>query len=108
LEFHTLGSSHRGIVALDNGSGRKQRFQGLDDQVFSLIHGDRQRLDHQIAAVAINNQPGEPIALAPDQPSRVAILRPLLPDLMGLPDSPKEKFQIKLLATAGKSTRDDL
>ncbi len=122
-QFHSFRATHRRVVALDDLQGGRSAwpvalgrwsarpttiFQRPNDQLFSLIHREGERLQNEMVAVAIDDHAGQPIALAPDQPAKSRIDPAPRPILDRLRDSALEKIEIELLFPAREPPGHDL
>ena len=58
------GASLRSTMTVARESKRDER---LRDQRLALIHRQRERLEHEVVAVAVHDQAGQPVALAPER-----------------------------------------
>ena len=59
-------------------------------------------------AVAVDDHAGEPVALAPDQPSKLRIESAPGPVVDGLLEAALEEFEVEVLALAREAPGDDL
>src|SRR5205807_7744111 len=79
-----------------------------DEQLFSLVHRERQRLEHEIIVVAVENHTRQAVAFAPNDPSQFWIDLPPVAILICLCDSPFKKIEIEVLPLPREAPRDDL
>ena len=79
-----------------------------NDKLFPLIHRQGQGLEHETIAVAIDDHPGQSVALAPDEAAELRIDSAPRSVLDRLRNSPLEEIEIELLSPARKPARNDL
>ena len=53
--FHALGFAERGIIAQDDGGWGEQGDEGVADELAAEVHGEGERLDGDVGAVAIDD-----------------------------------------------------
>ena len=106
--LHAFGLAERGIVTQDDGGGGEQRDEGLADDVAAQVHGQGQRLDAEVGAVAIDDEAGQAVAFAPDEAAEEFIEAAAAAMLDGLADAAGEEIQVEVLAAAGEAAGDDL
>jgi hypothetical protein len=82
--------------------------QRPNDQLLSLVHRERQRLEDKLIAVTIDNYSRESVTLAPDDPAEPRIDPTPRPIFDRLCDPPLEKIEIQILAPPRESPGDDL
>ena len=104
----SLGLTDRRIVPLDDAGRREDRLQRCDEQFFSLVHGERERLQHEVVAVTIDDDTGESVAFTPDQPAEARIDTAPLAHAKGKAEAPLEKLLIQLLPLPGETPRHNL
>ena len=108
-ELHAFRFANRAVVALDDAFRRQCFGNGLSDQVFALIHRQRQGLQCHIVAIAVDDDSREAIAFAPNDPAQFwTDAGEFLPVLDRPLDPPHEEIAIEHLFPSGKTTRDDL
>ncbi len=101
-------SACRWLAGKRSACPTKQIFQRPNDKLFSLIHRQRERLQNKQIAIAIDNNSGESVALAPDDATEPRIDSAPLPVLDRLRDPALKKIEIQLLSSARKSAGHDL
>ena len=106
--FHALGLAVGRIVAEDDGGGIEQGDEGVADDFLPQVHGERERLDGEMVAVAVDDQAGEAVGLGPDEAGERFIDAALLAVLDGLADAAGEEVEVEVLLAAGKPAGDDL
>ena len=107
-EFHAFGLTHGAFVALDDAAWLQEVVEGLDDEVFAQIHREGERLEHEEVAVAVDDDAGEAVGLAPDEAAEVQIDVGGFAHLDGALDAAREEVEIEILAAVGEQTRGDL
>ena len=108
VQFEALGFADRRVVALDDGAWREQFLQRFREQRLPLVHGQRERLHHEMIAVAIDDHAGQPVALAPDEPAETRVHLAPCAVIDGLLEPALEKVEVEILALPGKTPGDDL
>ena len=73
-----------------------------------MIHGERERLDGEVGAVAIDDQAGQAIGFAPDEAAQRVIEAPALAVFDGLADAAGEEVEVEILAAPGEAAGDNL
>ena len=73
FRFESFRFTHRGVVAQNDGLGSKQFLERLGDEINPLIHREGEGLDHQVLAVAIDDEAGEAVRFAPGEPTKFGI-----------------------------------
>ena len=82
--------------------------QRPNDQLFSLIHREGQRLQHKMIAVAIDDHAGQSVAFAPDEAAKSRIDPAPRPVLDRLRDPALKEIEIEILFPPRKTPRHDL
>ena len=88
--------------------GREQVDQRVADDLLAQVHGERERLDGEVVAVAVHDQAGDAVGLAPDEAAERFIDAGALAEFDGLADAAGEKIEIEVLAAAREAAGDDL
>ena len=83
-------------------------FNRLNDQIFSAVHRQRERLQNKMIAIAIDNHSRQSVALAPDQATKSRIDSASRAIFRRLRDAALEKIEIEILFPARKTPRHDL
>ena len=106
--FHALGLAVGRIVAEDDGGGIEEGDQRVADDFLPQVHGEGERLDGKVVAVAVDDQAGQAVGLGPDEAGEGFIDAALLAVLDGLADAAGEEVEVEILLAAGKAAGDDL
>ena len=75
----------------------KQIDNCIRDYFFSHVHGQRERLQREMLAIAIDNHSWKPVAFAPHDTTKLWIDTSPCAVLGRLPDPPLEEIQIEIL-----------
>ena len=107
-QLQSFRTAHRRIVALDDRSRAEHASQRLDDQLLPHVHRERQRLQHELIAVAIDDHARQSVALAPDHSAQPRIHAATRAIFHRLCDAALEKIEIERLFPARETPRHDL
>src|SRR5438552_12844239 len=83
-------------------------FDRLDDQIFPHIHRQGERLHDKMLTIAIDDEAGQSIALAPNHAAKFCIDLSTRPVFRRLSDATFKKVEIEILFPSGKTPRDNL
>ncbi len=103
-----FGLAHAALVALDDAAGGKDLHQGLDDQLLALRHRQGQGLQHQVVAVAVDDDAGQAVGLAPDQAAELRIDPGLDAAFQRALDAADEEVEVEVLAAVREQPGADL
>ena len=53
--------------------GASRPWSAFDNERFALVHGQGERLEHEMVAVAVDDHAGEAIAFTPDEPAELRV-----------------------------------
>ncbi len=107
-QFESFGFSRGCIVPLNERFPSKKVDNRRDDQRFAQIHRHGEGLEHEIVAVAVENYPGKPVALAPDDSTQRRIDLSPVAIVRRLRDPAFEKIKVEVLTLPRKSAGHDL
>src|SRR5438445_4598376 len=101
-----------GRVRPIGGLAARATFKQIDncvrDYFFSHVHGERERLQNKIIAVAINDHPWKPVALAPDDATKLCIHISPQAVFRRLRNPAFEEIQVEVLFSPRETARNDL
>src|SRR6478672_4572817 len=78
------------------------------DQILSHVHRQRERLQHEIVAVTIDDHAWKTVAFAPHHAAQLCIEVSPVPIFGSLLDAAPEKILIKVLPSSRETARNDL
>ena len=104
----SFGFSDGGVVSQNDGSGLEDLDQGGDDEIFALVHGEGEGLEDEVLAVAVDDDAGEAVGLAPDGTRELRIDIEMRAEFLSLLDAPDEKVVVEGLFSPREAPGDDL
>lgn len=107
-KFHALGPADGSIVSLNDGGGIEEVLQSLDNEVLSLEHGEGEGLDDEVVAVAIHDEAGKAVGLAPNEAAEGGVDARVGAGLDGALDAALKEVEVQILTAVREEAGGDL
>ena len=106
--LNTLCHQHGGVIADNDAARVKQIAQDILDKPQTLVHGHRERLHHQHIGIAVDDETGQAIALAPHKAHHFLPRKPAFAQHGCLGNAAGKEIAVQVLLTTGEAARHNL